>query len=78
MDIASADQIEAAGQIRNLLSIYDTNYDLISIGAYKSGSNKALDHALARIEGIHGFLQQGVSEKLAFTDSVELMRRAVS
>lgn len=78
MDIVDPNQIEAAGQIRNLLSIYDANYDLISIGAYKSGSNKALDHALARIEGINGFLQQGIGEKLAFTDSIELMRRAVS
>jgi flagellum-specific ATP synthase len=78
MDIADDSQIEAAGQMRNLLSIYDANYDLISIGAYKSGSNKALDYALARIDGIHEFLRQEVSEKLIFEDSVELMRKAVS
>ncbi len=33
-DIAGKDQTEAAGNLRKLMSTYDSNYDLISIGAW--------------------------------------------
>ncbi|MBR0597531.1 flagellar protein export ATPase FliI [Sinanaerobacter chloroacetimidivorans] len=76
-DIADKDQIDAAGTMRNLMSIYDANYDLVNIGAYKSGSNKALDQALLKIDGIHEFLQQKVDEKVDYPQSVELMKVAI-
>ncbi|MCL2037206.1 MAG: FliI/YscN family ATPase, partial [Oscillospiraceae bacterium] len=37
---------DAANQLRDLLSLYDTNYDLITIGAYKKGTNRRLDEAI--------------------------------
>ncbi|MEI8217029.1 MAG: flagellar protein export ATPase FliI [Eubacteriales bacterium] len=77
-DINSREQMEIAGEIRNLMSIYDSNSDLISIGAYKSGTNLALDNALERIEGIQNFLKQDVDEKFLFADSVDLMGKAIS
>lgn len=77
-DITDRKHMELAGQLRNFMSIYDANIDLISIGAYKSGSNLALDHALAKIEGIHQFLQQEINEKFAFEDTIEFMTKAVS
>lgn len=42
-DIADKGQLEAAGKMRNLMSIYDANYDLVNIGAYKKvETNKPL------------------------------------
>lgn len=63
-DIVDKSQSSVASETRNLMSVYDTNFDLVNIGAYKSGSNPALDHALKKIDGINKFLQQGVAEKV--------------
>lgn len=75
-DIADQDQLDTAGKMRNLMSIYEANSDLINIGAYKSGSNPMLDEAIARIEGINQFLRQRVDEKIAFEDCIEWMKAA--
>lgn len=77
-DITEQDQIEAAGKIRNLMSVYDANYDLVNIGAYKSGTNPALDQALGKIDGINRFLQQKVDGKFTFEQSVDLMKAIVT
>jgi flagellum-specific ATP synthase len=76
-DIADKNQLDAAGKLRNLLAVYDTNYDLINIGAYKSGGNKALDEAILKMDGINQFLMQKVDEKVDYQDSVKLMKAAV-
>ena len=39
---------------------YDDNVDLISIGAYKSGTNPVLDDAIAHNDKINNFLKQRV------------------
>ena len=77
-DIVEKDQLEAAGRIRNLMSVYDANYDLVNIGAYKSGSNPALDKAIEKIDGIHEFLQQKVDENVEFQQSVDQMKVIVA
>lgn len=77
-DITSREQVEAAGKIRNLMSVYDANYDLVNIGAYKSGTNPALDQALKKIEGINGFLQQQVDDKFTYQQSVGMMKAVTS
>jgi flagellum-specific ATP synthase len=76
-DIVPQEQIDAAGAMRNLMSVYDANYDLVSIGAYKSGTNPVLDEAIGKMGGINAFLQQKVEEKVSYEDGVALMKRAV-
>ncbi len=76
-DIAEKDQIDAAGRLRNLLSVYDANYDLVNIGAYKSGTNRALDEALSKVDKINDFLQQGIYDKIPYQDSVEMLKGAI-
>ncbi len=44
-DIVMPEHKAAAGKIRKLLSVYESNIDLVSIGAYKKGTNKELDDA---------------------------------
>lgn len=76
-EIASKEQKTAAGKIRNMMSVYKENQDLISIGAYKSGSNPELDYAISHITAINGFLQQAVGEKVSFDETVELMQQII-
>lgn len=60
-----------AAKFRNLLGIYQKNADLISIGAYKRGSNPALDEAVMKINEINGFLQQGIKESFTYEETLQ-------
>ena len=64
---------EAAKKIRDILSVYYANYDLISIGAYKKGTNPKLDEAISKIDKVNDFLTQGVNEKYTFEETIQLM-----
>lgn len=77
-DIVPDDQLDAAGKMRNLMSIYEANSDLINIGAYKSGSNRMLDESIEKMQDINQFLQQKVDEKISYGDSVQRLKAAIS
>ncbi|NLP29928.1 MAG: flagellar protein export ATPase FliI [Clostridiales bacterium] len=77
-DIVDEEQLDIAGKMRDLIAIYDQNYDLINIGAYKSGTNLKLDYAIERIDRINSFLQQKVDEKVQYQDSIEMMKAAIA
>ena len=47
-----------ARQLREHLAIYEAKRDLVSLGAYKAGSDAKLDAALGRIDRIESFLRQ--------------------
>lgn len=70
-DIVSKEQSKAASKLRNMLATYNTNQDLLSIGAYKAGSNPDLDEAISHINAINSFLQQETDEKVTFEQTVE-------
>lgn len=76
-EIADKEHKAAAAKLRNLLSVYNANYDLVSIGAYKKGSNPALDEALKKIDKINAFLQQATDEAFTFEETVQMLKDAV-
>jgi flagellum-specific ATP synthase len=59
------------------MAVYQENEDLISIGAYKSGSNPRLDEAIKKIDSINQFLIQEVSQVSTFNESLELMEKII-
>lgn len=65
-EIVSPEHMKAAAAIRARMSAYYENFDLISIGAYKSGTNAKIDDAIENIDKIDAFLRQGVDEKVSF------------
>ena len=65
----------AAAWMRDTLSVYSKNEDLISIGAYKSGTNPRLDKAVAKIDRVNEFLMQKIDESFSIEESVEMMKR---
>ena len=69
-EIVLPEQKEAANKIRKMLSVYENNADLVVIGAYKKGSNKDLDEALAKMDQINGFLQQKTDESFNMDETV--------
>ena len=77
-EIVPEEHKDAAGKLRNLLSLYNNNYDLISIGAYKHGTNPALDEAIRKIDRINEFLMQKVEESYSLEETTLLLLHAVS
>ncbi len=67
-----------AAKLRNMLALYNSNVDLISIGAYKSGTNPKLDEAISKIDKINGFLCQGTHESFSIDETIRLLHEAVS
>ena len=76
-DIVNEDHIEAAGELKKMLANYRESEDLINIGAYEEGSNPAVDRAIAHIDGINDFLQQGITEKSNFAQTVQKLKNVV-
>ncbi|MGN0650714.1 MAG: flagellar protein export ATPase FliI [Oscillospiraceae bacterium] len=76
-EIVTNEHKAAAGKLRNLLSLYNNNSDLISIGAYKHGTNPALDEAIRKIDKINEFLMQEVGEAYTYEETVQLLYKAV-
>jgi len=72
-DIIDNKHLKLAGNMRNLLSTYYKNEELINIGAYKKGTNAKIDEAIDKIDKINSFLQQGVNEKFDYNKAVKLM-----
>jgi len=60
---------DAARALREHLAIYEAKRDLVSLGAYRAGSDPLLDDALSRIEAIEGFLRQRRDEKSSLADT---------
>ena len=75
--ICDKEHKDAAARLRNLLSLYDANYDLIAIGAYRHGTNPKLDEAISKIDKINGFLMQAVDESFSLDETIRLLKEAV-
>ncbi len=76
--IASPEHKNLANKCRNLMSLYKEKEDLISIGAYKAGTNPKLDAAIARIDRINEFLRQDVEERFSLEETLSELEKAVS
>lgn len=76
-EIVPREHIDLAGRIRNLMATYENYADLISIGAYKEGSNPEVDEAIKYHEPIENFLKQWVDDRFDAAKTFELMQNAV-
>jgi flagellum-specific ATP synthase len=76
-EIVPAEQRTAAQTIRELLAAYRDHEDLISIGAYRSGANPAVDCAIAVRDEILKYLRQGIDERSSVESArAELLKLA--
>ena len=68
--IAGAAQLELVRRFRALYSRYQRSRDLISVGAYASGHDAALDEAVRFHPRLGAFLQQGMRERESHDASI--------
>jgi flagellum-specific ATP synthase len=77
--VASREHQDAAQVVRELLSVYRDHEDLISIGAYRRGSNPLVDLAIDTREELTRFLMQRREESCTVTSAreelLQLIRR---
>ena len=76
-EIVSPEHRQLSAKIRDILSVYEKNIDLVSIGAYKPGTNRKLDFALSKIDAVNSFLTQDVNETFTYDETLELIKRIV-
>jgi flagellum-specific ATP synthase len=74
-DICDPEHLKASRAMRRLLGVYLDNEDLISIGAYRAGSNPEIDHAIKMKPLIDQFLQQDVSEQATLDETVQEIKK---
>jgi type III secretion protein N (ATPase) len=68
---------DAARRLRALVATYEAKRDLVTLGAYAKGTDKALDEALARMPGIEAFLRQDVAEVCTLGATLKALSDAV-
>lgn len=73
VELVPPEHRQLASRLRDILSVYEKNEDLVSIGAYKAGSNPKLDQALKQIDAINAFLKQGINESFSYDDCLKQM-----
>jgi flagellum-specific ATP synthase len=68
---------ELTRRARRLLALYADMADLIRLGAYKAGSDPAVDEAIAVMPGLEEVLRQGRDERTSLADSFARLRAAI-
>jgi flagellar protein export ATPase FliI len=59
----------AAMRLREVLSTYEKQKDLILIGAYEKGSDPRVEYAIRMIDKVNGFLKQDTQEKTGMAET---------
>ena len=76
-NLISQEHAGLAQKLRSLWSIYEDSRDLISIGAYKSGSDASIDEAIRKRKDLENFLIQSKNTKVTIEESLDLARTLV-
>ena len=70
-DITDKGHQQLVRRLRQLVSLYQQNRDLVTIGAYQRGSDARVDEAIALWPKIQAFLQQAYDESDGFDASLD-------
>ena len=73
VEIVSPEHRQLASRLRDIMSVYEKNADLVAIGAYKPGSNRKLDYAMSKIDAVNDFLTQDVNQAFSYDQCVAEM-----
>ncbi|MBI2377906.1 MAG: FliI/YscN family ATPase [Deltaproteobacteria bacterium] len=68
--IATEEHKQAAAKLREVLSTYEKQRDLILLGAYQYGTDPRTDYAIDKIEAIEEFLRQRTEDNTPFDETI--------
>ncbi|MEK7842799.1 MAG: flagellum-specific ATP synthase FliI, partial [Pseudomonadota bacterium] len=69
--LISPEHFDLVRRFKYLYSRYQRSRDLISVGAYVTGSDPDLDQAIAMYPKLESFLRQGMSQQENYSDSLK-------
>ena len=72
-NITSPKHQKLARKLKQLNSRYMRSIDLINVGAYEAGNDVVLDQAIAKHELVEAFLQQDITERAGFNESLDAL-----
>jgi flagellum-specific ATP synthase len=75
-NVVSREHFDLARRFRAVYSKFERGRDLVQIGAYAQGSDRALDEAIALHDGMSRFLQQDMYESTSMAWVVDEMAAA--
>lgn len=75
--IVSDEHRRIASKMRDLMSTYQQNEDMIAIGAYKAGNNPKLDEAVSKMDAINTFLKQEINDSVQYDEILKQMVKIV-
>jgi ATP synthase in type III secretion protein N len=73
--IVTPEHRDAAARLRAALALYESKRDLVTLGAYKKGSDPKLDQVLSRIEPIEAFLKQRRDERVGLAEATSQLAK---
>lgn len=76
--IVHGDWLQRAQLVKQLLSHYRQNQDLVNVGAYQPGSDQLLDVAMERMPTIKAMLRQRLDEGSTLQDSEQQLTAVIS
>ncbi|CCJ92112.1 Flagellum-specific ATP synthase FliI [Cronobacter turicensis 564] len=71
--IISEEHYARVRTFKQLLSSFQRNRDLVSVGAYAKGSDPMLDRAITLWPQLEAFLQQGIYERSGVEDALQAL-----
>lgn len=74
-DISDGEHRTYVARVLDIMALYKRYEDVITIGAYKEGTNPRLDYAIRMIEKIRLFLKQNITEKVTFEQGLSELYR---
>ncbi|MFD2180255.1 flagellar protein export ATPase FliI [Veronia pacifica] len=75
--IVNEEHMLMARAVRQVLSVCRKNQDLVSIGAYKPGTDQAIDQAFMFKPKLDQYLQQGMKEVVPYDMCVNMLRSSL-
>lgn len=75
IDVVDAAHLQQARQVTDLVAAYERTKDLIHIGAYKAGTDAAVDRAIGKWERIRAYFTQGITERVDLHASIQSLQR---
>jgi flagellum-specific ATP synthase len=68
---------QGALRLRQLLSVYSENEELVKLGAYRRGTDPQIDEALERFPAMAAWMQQSAQERVSWKGAIDDLRQAV-
>jgi len=72
-DIISDQHRSYVERVLEIMATYKRYEDVITIGAYKEGTNPRVDYAIRMMERIRTFLKQDINERVTFNEALNQM-----